>query len=144
MGFFISDGYRKNAQDADNNHQHFEYWSDIVCNEFVKLDCIKMDTNHNQQFNGELRGGVGIGDVRFAEVISDAHQVQRSKHQISKSSEADFLISFQLAQQGIIRQNGREAILTLALLRYTIVRNLIHFHLKKIFINLLFRCPKKF
>jgi len=111
MGFFISDGYRKNSQDVEEN-QHFEYWSDIVCNEFVKLDCIKTDANHDQQFNGELRGGVGIGDVRFAEVISDPHQVQRSKHQISKSCEADFLISFQLAQQGIVRQNGREAILT--------------------------------
>lgn len=112
MGFFISDGYRKNAQDVGDKKHQFEYWSDIVCNEFVKLDCIKTEANADQQFYGELRGGVGIGDVRFSEVISDSHQVIRSKQQISKTSEADFLISFQLAQQGIVRQSGREAILT--------------------------------
>lgn len=112
MGFFISDGYRKKTQDVGDKKHQFEYWSDIVCNEFVKLDCIKKDDNADQQFYGELRGGVGIGDVRFAEVISDSHQVVRSKQQISKTSEADFLISFQLAQQGIVRQSGREAILT--------------------------------
>jgi AraC-like DNA-binding protein len=112
MGFFISDGYRKNAQDVGDKKHHFENWSDIVCNEFVQLDCIKTDANADQKFYGELRGGVGIGDVSFAEVISDSHQVVRSKQQISKTSEADFLISFQLAQQGIVRQSGREAILT--------------------------------
>ncbi len=36
----------------------------------------------------------------------------RSKRQIAKSTEADFLISFQIENQGLIRQNGREALLT--------------------------------
>ena len=50
-----------------------------------------------------------MADLRFSEVISDPQVVHRSKHQIAKSTEEDFLISFQIAQQGLVRQDGREA-----------------------------------
>lgn len=108
MAFLISDGYQKRTLDL-NEQERFDYWRDIICDEFVKLDCEK--TEHGD-FIGELRGGVGIADLRFAEVVSDPQLVKRSKRQIAKSTEADFLISFQLAQQGLVRQNGREALLT--------------------------------
>jgi len=38
--------------------------------------------------------------------------VQRTKRRIANSTEADFLISFQLSKQGLVKQGGREALLT--------------------------------
>lgn len=109
MNFFISDGYQKSTAHISESKRQFEFWHDTICDEFVRLDCEAQEQN---RFAAELRGGVGVGTLRFAEVISDPHQAQRTRQQISKTSEADFLISFQLANQGLVRQNGREAILT--------------------------------
>jgi AraC-like DNA-binding protein len=107
MTFLISDGYQKSTAELSDNNR-FDYWRDIICDEFVNLDCEKIESGN---FAGELRGGVGVSELRFSEVISDPQLVVRSKKQIAKSAEADFLISFQLAQQGLVRQNGREALL---------------------------------
>ena len=108
MTFVISNGYQKRTSEFAEQ-QRFDYWRDIICDEFVKLDCEKVDRGG---FNGELRGGIGFADLRFAEVVSDPQLVVRSRRQIAKSTEADFLISFQLAQRGLVRQSGREALLT--------------------------------
>jgi AraC-like DNA-binding protein len=107
MGHVITDGYRKRTADHRPG-ERFAYWCDFICDEFVKLDC---EHRGKQDFDGELRGGVGIGKLRFSEVISDAQLVTRSRRQIARSGEADFLISFQLAQQGLIQQSGRRAVL---------------------------------
>jgi len=108
MDFLISDGYSKRTSEC-SERERFDYWRDAVCDEFVRLDCEKVESG---RFTGELRGGVGVSSLRFSEVIADPQFVQRSKKQIANSTEEDFLISFQLASQGIIRQNGREALLT--------------------------------
>lgn len=109
MAFYIEEGYRKNTLDVKSALHRFDYWSDIVCDEFVQLDC---SGENAQSFNGELRGGIGVDKLRFAEVIADPQTVKRSKCQISKATETEFLISFQLSNKAAIRQNGREAILT--------------------------------
>ena len=103
----LEGGYLKstfNLRDRDR----LDYWRDIICDEFVKLDCGRMPAN----FHGELRGGGRVGSLRFSEVTADPQFVERSKRQIAKCAEADFLISFQLEQCGLVQQNGREALLT--------------------------------
>jgi AraC-like DNA-binding protein len=112
MTFFISDGYRKTTADSGEPKRNFEYWKDIVCDEFVALDCQNLSPEGEVDFNAELRGGPGLSALRFAEVIANPHQVKRTKEQISRANEEEFLISFQLAQNAVVRQNGREAILT--------------------------------
>jgi AraC-like DNA-binding protein len=107
MSFLIRDGYHKNTAEI-SGRESFDYWKDIICDEFVRLDC---EQTHTGVFEGELRGGVSIAELRFAEVVSDPQHVIRSKRQIARSAEEDFLISFQLAQQGLVKQNGREALL---------------------------------
>ena len=107
MSFLVLDGYRKRTAEFSEEEQ-FDYWRDIICDEFVQLDCEKKG---HGRFNGELRGGIGVPNLRFSEVISDPQFVKRSKRQISKSTEAEFLISFQLTRQGLVRQSGREALL---------------------------------
>ena len=106
---FISDGYKKSTQDVISPIQRFQYWSDLVCEEFVQLDC---SGPRNQSFTGELRGGIGLDDLKFSEVKAGPHVVERSRRQISRATESEFLISFQLSNRCSIRQSGREAILT--------------------------------
>ena len=105
--YVIAGGYKKGTGDLKASDR-VDYWRDIICDAFVALDCRKMASD----FQGELRGGGGIGDLQFSEVVADPQFVERSKRQIAKYAEADFLISFQLRQQGLVRQNGREALLT--------------------------------
>ncbi len=107
MTFLIADGYKKQTSiQAEKNR--FDYWREVVCEEFVQLDCEQVSPG---DFLGEIRGGVGVSSLRFSEVISDPQYVQRSRQQIAKSTEEDFLISFQLDSHGLVKQNGREAIL---------------------------------
>lgn len=108
MTDLILGGYRKNTSEL-RERDRLDYWRDIICDEFVQLDCRKVAAG---DFVGELHGGVGISELRFSEVIADPQHVVRSRRQIAKSTEADFLISFQVEQRGLIRQNGREALLT--------------------------------
>ncbi len=103
----LAGGYRKRTVDMPEKDR-IDYWRDLICDEFVKLDCGKMA----EDFRGELRGGEACGAFRFSEVIADPQFVERSKHQIAKFAESEFLISFQLEKRGLIRQNGREALLT--------------------------------
>ena len=108
MSFLVKEGHSKSTSDFESS-QRFDYWCDIVCDEFVQLDCEQVK---DKEFYGEIRGGVGVSSLRFSEVLSDPQLVKRSKSQIAKSAEADFLISFQLAKHGILRQDGREALLS--------------------------------
>lgn len=107
MSFIVLDGYQKNTDDLPVK-ERFDYWSEAVCDEFVSLDCSQPIRG---DFNGEIRGGIGMPNLRFSEIIADPQMVKRSKRQIARSTESDFLISFQLANQGVLRQSGREAIL---------------------------------
>ena len=103
----LAGGYRKGTSDLEERDRT-DYWRDIICDEYVKLDCRKLADD----FQGEVRGGGSLGELQFSEVLADAQYVERSRRQIAKCSEADFLISFQLARRGLVRQNGREALLT--------------------------------
>ncbi len=108
MSFLISEGYAKRTSEFAKN-ERFDYWRDVVCDEFVQLDCDQLEKS---EFDGEVRGGIGVSRLSFSEVLSDPQLVTRSRRQIAKSSNEDFLISFQLAKNGVVRQSGREALLT--------------------------------
>lgn len=104
----LNAGYCKST-DVVREHERFDYWRESICHEFVELDC---DSAQREGFNGQLRGGASLSSVRFAEVISDGQQVSRTRQQLSRSDRDDFLISFQMANTGVVRQRGREAVLT--------------------------------
>lgn len=108
MAFILNDGYQRSAGEG-SAQARLTQWRDVISDEYVELD---WSTDSVEDFQGQIRGGVGIGDLNFSEVISQPQQVRRSKHQISTSTADDFLISFQLSSQGSVRQAGREAILS--------------------------------
>ena len=111
MSFIIQKGYQKEA-DKRQGSSNFDYWREVVCDEFVQLDCQPMPGQDVRDFEAILRGGVGFTDVSFSEVISKPQIAKRTTEQISKAGEDDFLISFQMENQCMVRQYGREALLT--------------------------------
>ncbi len=110
MTFVIGKGYQKDVGDL-KGPSRWEYWCDVVNDEFVNLDCSSIDGQAESEFSGILRGGIGVGQVNFSEVIAMPQLVRRSQQRIARATKDDFLISFQLERECIVRQSGREALL---------------------------------
>ena len=85
--------------------EQLEYWIDMICDEFVQLDCI---TGKRKNFKGKLRGSE-LDKIRVSEVSADPQDVIRSRKQIAKSTESEFLLSLQLEDVGFVNQDGRMA-----------------------------------
>lgn len=111
MSFVIQKGYQKGVDELEASSR-FDYWRDVVCDEFVQLACDPHPGQNVNEFDGNIRGGVGLTDVNFSEVISKPQIVQRTAKQIGRTGEDDFLISFQMENQCTVSQYGREALLT--------------------------------
>ncbi len=105
MSFVLQKGYTRSTVDVAGANRE-EYWCDAICQEYVKLDC---NVTAGDTFKGAVRGGVALSTLKFSEVIADPQYVKRDKVSIAQATEEDFLISFQLSQEGFVRQGGREA-----------------------------------
>ncbi|MFK7957656.1 MAG: helix-turn-helix domain-containing protein [Lysobacterales bacterium] len=110
MKFVIRNGYQKDVDDL-KGMSRWEYWCDVVNHEFVNLDCSAIPGQDKSDFSGTLRGGLGVGQVNFSEVVAMPQFVQRSRQRIARATKDDFLISFQLERECVVRQSGREALL---------------------------------
>jgi len=111
LSYIIQSGYHKSA-DAGHGESNFDYWREVICKEFVQLQCEPHPGQDIKNFKSDLRGGVGLKDVSFSEVVSAPQIVKRTMHQVSRAEADDFLISFQVENTGTVRQFGREALLT--------------------------------
>lgn len=104
VDFLLPKGHITSTEDVTKKEQ-LEYWIDMICDEFVQLDCI---AEKRKDFNGKLRGSE-LENIRVSEVNADAQHVIRSSKQIAKSTESEFLLSLQLEDVGFINQDGRIA-----------------------------------
>ena len=102
--FLLPTGHIYSTEDVKEREQ-FEYWNDVVCDEFVQLDC---SSDQRGAFKGWLRGDK-VENIRISEVASDPQRVMRSKRQIAKFCESEFLLSLQLEEVGVVNQDGRIA-----------------------------------
>ena len=102
--FLIPKGHTCSTEDVTEK-ERLEYWIDMICCEFVQLDC---STDQKRNFRAELRG-CELDNIRVSEVGADPQHVTRSKKQIAKSTEREFLLSLQLEDTGIVNQDGRIA-----------------------------------
>jgi AraC-like DNA-binding protein len=82
------------------------YWTDLICDVFVQLDCSDVAPD----FYGHIVDEP-LGRVQISEVTSTKQLVHRSRRQLTRSNEDCFLVSLQLEGRGCIRQDGRDAIL---------------------------------
>jgi len=110
LSFIIKNGYQKSAEESSRS-SNFDYWREVVSDEYVQLECHPQPGQNVADFNAKLRGGIGFSDVSFSEVVSKPQIAQRTQRHVSKASEDDFLISFQVENQCRVRQYGREALL---------------------------------
>lgn len=111
MEFIIVDGHDRNVE-RHKGVDRFEFWRDVISDEYVNLDCDGIHADNIREFTGSIRSGTGFGPVQFSEVIADPQIAIRSKRQIAQSNEDDFLISFQLQSECVVSQSGRSAHLT--------------------------------
>ncbi len=111
MSLIIEGGYRRNL-DSARPGEKFDYWRDVISDEYVHLDIESPKGYDAMQFDGLLVGGLDLGKIRFSEVLAQPQIAVRSRQQLAQSPEEDFLISFQLEQECVVRQHGREALLT--------------------------------
>ena len=102
--FLIPKGHTSSTEDVTEK-KRLEYWIDMICDEFVQLDC---STEQKTDFKGDLRG-CELHDIRVSEVSASRQHVTRSKKQIAKSTEREFLLSLQMENPGIVNQDGRSA-----------------------------------
>ena len=102
--FLLPKGNIISTEDVAEKDQ-LEYWIDMICDEFVQLDCT---TGQRKDFKGKIRG-TEFDKIRVSEVSADPQDVIRSRKQIAKSTESEFLLSLQLEDVGFVNQDGRIA-----------------------------------
>jgi AraC-like DNA-binding protein len=92
---------------AVDKRNRFAYWSDLVCDVFVRLDC---RSPVDRDFNATMHYG-SLEWLRVVKAESDAIEGIRSRRQISKGCEDDLLVSLQIQGTTLLVQDGREALL---------------------------------
>jgi AraC-like DNA-binding protein len=92
---------------AVDKKNRFAFWSDLVCDVFVRLDC---RSPVERDFNATMHYG-SLEWLRVVEAESDAIEGIRSRRQISKGHEDDLLVSLQIHGTTLLVQDSREALL---------------------------------
>ena len=93
--------------DAVAQRERIAYWTDVICDVYVQLDC---DSPAASDFSGSIERDVLAG-MEVSVVESQAQHVRRTPRQIAKACEDYFLVSIQDQGQGVVRQDGRTALL---------------------------------
>jgi AraC-like DNA-binding protein len=82
-----------------------EYWNDAACASFTPIVSDPLDLRN---FSGKL-SRTKLGDMRLAEVYSDAQTVRHLRSHVARSRAAMFFLHMQLEGESVNRQDGREA-----------------------------------
>ncbi len=82
-----------------------EYWNDTVCASFTPNLSDPVDA---RTFTGCITR-TSVGELRVAEVYSDAQSVRHTRSHVARSRLAMFFIHLQLEGESVNRQDGREA-----------------------------------
>lgn len=87
--------------------QRLAYWSDVVCDTYVQLEC---DAPAAAPFEGEIAVD-RLAALALTRVTSTAQVVRRTPSLIARADEDRFLVSIQTAGRGVVSQDGRDALL---------------------------------
>jgi AraC-like DNA-binding protein len=88
--------------------QRIEYWTDLICDSYVNLSCSRTGDG---EFDGSIRTRE-IASLNLSVVASNAQSVLRTQGHIARESNDFFLVSIQSLGVGVVRQDGREAMLS--------------------------------
>ena len=96
------------STDAVPHAQRLAYWTDMICNVYVQLGCDAVKPGAGA-FEGHIRRHCLPG-LDVSVVTSGAQSVKRTPGHIARSSDDYFLVAFQARGQGVVRQDGRDAL----------------------------------
>ena len=88
--------------------ERLAFWIDAICDTYVMLECDPLDDR--QAFNGSIQHHQ-LSSLELSRVNASAQRVRHTKRQIAKATEDYFLVSIQTQGRGVVRQDGRDAVL---------------------------------
>lgn len=88
--------------------ERLAYWTDMICNTYVQLEC---DAIRSDCFAGSINSQSMPG-LDLSVVASGAQRVLRTSQQIARANDDYFLVSIQTQGKGVLRQDGRDALLS--------------------------------
>lgn len=83
-------------------------WRDAVCDTFVRLECTP---ERSAPMHGRIEAGL-LGNLHVARVTSSPQHVERTPQRAAQDDQAFVLLSLQYRGRTVVRQAGREAVLT--------------------------------
>ncbi|WP_077002751.1 helix-turn-helix domain-containing protein [Variovorax sp. KK3] len=99
------------STDAVSREQRLAYWTDLICNVYVQLGC---DPVRGERPAGAFEGSIqrhSLPSLDVSVVRSGAQSVLRTPGHIARSTDDYFLVGIQTAGRGVVRQDGRDALL---------------------------------
>jgi len=93
--------------DVEARHR-VAYWTDLVCDTYVQLECDA--AGGAAVIDGEI-AAARLATLELSRVTATAQRVRRTPAKIARASEDYFLVSIQTEGQGVVAQDGREALL---------------------------------
>lgn len=97
--------FRLNSSQEKERDQ-IAYWNDVVCNEFINLDC---DLDKDAHFFGEIRAKE-ISDIRFSEIHSSPQAIHYRKNRLASSTEYPIAANLQVIGSNTLCQNGNTTV----------------------------------
>ncbi len=85
----------------------FAFWREAVCDAYVQLDC---QCERPADFNGSITLN-RMSRLSTSFVTGSQQLVRRRQRDVARADEESFLVSLQIAKQGVISQCGRSALL---------------------------------
>lgn len=87
--------------------KHISEYARMVSERFAPLS---IDSDRAGNFRGRIRGR-NLGDVEVFDVRANQHQVERTEPLAARTPKGSYMLHLQLSGIGIMRQDGREALL---------------------------------
>jgi len=98
--------HRTVSTDSVEPSQRLAFWTDMVCNTYVQLDCDA--TSGRSGIDGHIDADT-LATLQLSRVTATPQIVRRTPAKIARASEDYFLVSIQTQGQGVIVQDGRAA-----------------------------------
>ncbi|GAA4353349.1 helix-turn-helix domain-containing protein [Variovorax defluvii] len=99
------------STDAVPGEQRLAYWTDLICNVYVQLGCDPVRDARPVAFEGSIRRH-SLPSLDVSVVRSGPQSVMRTPGHIARSTDDYFLVGIQTAGRGVVRQDGRDAVLS--------------------------------
>ncbi|MDO6732368.1 helix-turn-helix domain-containing protein [Marinovum sp. 2_MG-2023] len=95
------------ATDHHPRGERFAFWRDVICEAYLPIHC---ETHDTPRFEGRIELD-RLSKLNISRVKGSPQCVSRHKMQIARNTDAYFMLSLQLTDQGHLSQRGRTTML---------------------------------